>query len=568
MILLLRSIWLWGALTAQSNSIDYQVDLALPMDIPIILAGNFGELRPNHFHSGIDIKTNGKEGYNLYSIADGYVARIRTGTTGYGKVLYVNHPDLGITSVYAHCQNFVGKIAEYAMMAQNEIEFYEIDIQVPPNALPVKKGEIIALSGNTGSSTAPHLHFEIRETSSENPLNPLLFQFLQVSDSRAPILQQLVVYAVSAKGYRIPQKRVQIPIKIKDGRYFINNDTLDIPADFCSEHGGIGLALAAHDKYDAAENMCGIYNGVLTLNADTMHQQIMNRLDFETTRQINTHKDYEAYKKSREKIDKYFRTIHNSLPIYDYQRGKGIIGVQPDHFYQMQFSVSDIAGNTSVLAFILRTLIGEMRSENTAFDVYHHDYLYPDSTYHFQGNEYKIVMPKNSIYEPVKRSLSFKNEKLSFGNHHEPLHHALQIHLKIPERFKLFEKRLVMHHSESKHYTTGKLEKDWFIASSKNFGTFSLDIDTLAPTLKPKFKILSTPQAIKRLAWTVGDDKSGLAYYALFINGRYHLLEYESKNNELFANISKLETGSYECRVLARDGVGNEREIIYTIVLK
>jgi hypothetical protein len=281
-------------------------------------------------------------------------------------VLYVNHPDLGITSVYAHCQNFEGKIAEYAMMAQNEIEFYEIDLQIPPDALPVKKREIIALSGNTGSSTAPHLHFEIRETSSENPLNPLLFQFLQITDSRAPILQQLVVYALSAKGYRIPQKRIQIPIEIKEGRYFINNDTLDIPADFCSEHGGIGLALAAHDKYDASENMCGIYHGVLTLNSDTMHQQIMNRLDFETTRQINTHKDYEAYRKSREKIDKYFRTIHNRIPIYEQQRGKGIIGVQPDHLYNIGFSISDIAGNNSVFAFVLRTLIGEMRAVNFA----------------------------------------------------------------------------------------------------------------------------------------------------------------------------------------------------------
>jgi hypothetical protein len=568
MVLLLRTIWLWGALNTQQTTINYQADLFLPMDIPIILAGNFGELRPNHFHSGIDIKTNGKEGYKLYSIADGYVARIRTGTTGYGKVLYINHPELGITSVYAHCQNFLGKIGEYTTLAQNQAEFYEIDIRIPATALPVKKGEVIALSGNSGSSTAPHLHFEIRETSTENPLNPLLFKFIKVADTRSPVIQQLVIYALSSKGYRIPEKRIQVPVKIKDGKYFITNDTLDIPAHFCSEHGGIGLALAAHDKYNGAENVCGIYKGVLTLNADTIHQQTMNRLDFETTRQINTHKDYEAYKKSREKIDKYFRTVNNQLPIYDHSRGKGIIGVQPDHLYDIRFSISDIVGNNSVLAFVIRTLSGELRVENTPFDVYHKDYLYPDSSYVFAQSDYKILMPENSIYEPLKKNSNFNAGTLTFGNTNNPLHYALQISLKIPERLKKFEKQIVLYHSEGKNYFTGKSENDWFTASARTFGTFSLDIDSIAPKLTPKFKVLTTPQSIKRLAWTVSDDKSGLAYYALYINGEYQVLEYEHKNNELFAIIGHLTEGSHEFRILARDGVGNERVLVYNLALR
>jgi hypothetical protein len=568
MFLLINSIWLWGALNSQPASINYEADMVLPMDIPIILAGNFGELRPNHFHSGIDIKTNGKEGYNLYAIADGYVTRIKTGTTGYGKVLYINHPDLGITSVYAHCQNFVGKIGAYTILAQTQAEFYEIDIQVPATALAVKKGEIIALSGNTGSSTAPHLHFEIRETSSENPLNPLLFRFLQVADKRAPVLQQLVVFALSAKGYRIPDQRIQIPIKFKDGKYIIAKDTLEIPAHFCSEHGGIGLALAAQDQYDAADNLCGIYHGVLTVNNDTVHRQIMNRLDFETTRQINTHKDYEAYKKSRDKIDKYFRTIHNRLTIYDQALGKGIIGVQPDHFYNIQFSISDLAGNSSILAFVLRTLTGELRAENTPFDVYNKDYLYPDSSYVFSNTEYKITMPENCIYEPIKKILTYKNEKLTFGNHVEPIHLGIQLALKIPERLAKFEKQLVLYHAEGKNYFNGKSEESWFRASPKTFGTFSLDFDSIAPQLKPKFKIHTNPQDIKRLAWTVSDDKSGLVYYALYRNGNYHLLEFEAKTNELFADISKLEPGNHDFRIFVRDGVGNAREMKFSLILQ
>jgi hypothetical protein len=566
MLLLFRTIWLWGALTMQQTTIDYRADMVLPVDIPIILAGNFGELRPNHFHSGLDIKTNGKEGYKLYAIADGYVARIKTGTTGYGKVLYINHPDLGITSVYAHCQNFVGQIGAYTTLAQNQAEFYEIDIQVPVNALPVKKGEVIALSGNSGSSTAPHLHFEIRETSTENPLNPLLFKFIKVADNRSPVIQQLVVYGLSAKGYRIPGQRMQIPVSLRNGKYSITNDTLKIPAHYCSEHGGIGLALAAHDKYNGAENVCGIYKGVLTVNNDTVHKQLMNRLDFEYSRQINTHKDYEAFKKSREKIDKYFRTVHNRLPIYDQNRGKGIIGVQPDHFYNIHFSLSDFAGNNSFLSFVIHTLSGELRKENTPYDIYHKEYLYPDSSYIFSNNEYKIVMPANSIYEPIKKSLSFINGKLQFGNSNDPVHTNIEYSIRVPERLKKFEKQLILIQTEGKNYINGTAENNWFAASSKAFGTFSLDVDSLAPKLTPRFKTLSTPQNINRLAWTVSDDKSGLSYYALFINGVYHLLEYEHKRNELFANISHLTAGKHEFRIIAKDGVGNIRELNFSLV--
>lgn len=568
MLLLFKSFWLWGVLTSQQQAIDYHSDLALPVDIPIILAGNFGELRPNHFHSGLDIKTNGKEGYKLYSIADGYVSRIKTGTTGYGKVLYVNHPELGITSVYAHCQNFSGKTLEYTRLAQFEAEFYEIDIHVPINALPVKKGEVIALSGNSGSSSAPHLHFEIRETSTENPLNPLLFSFIKVTDSRAPVIQQLIVYALSAKGYRLPGHRMQVPVAIRNGKYSIANDTLKIPAHYCSEHGGIGLALAAHDKYNAAENVCGIFKGVLTVNNDTVHRQMMNRLDFETTRQINTHKDYEAFKKSREKIDKYFRTTHNLLPIYDQTRGKGIIGVQPDHFYNLRFSISDIAGNNSVLAFVIRTLSGDLRAENTPFDVYHKDYLYPDSSYLFKHTDYNIMMSANSIYEPLKKILTYNSGKLTFGNHTDPVHNAIEYTFRIPERFRKFAKQLVLYQAEGRNYINGQSENALFTASAKTFGTFSLDVDSMAPKLTPKFKVLTTPQAINRIAWTVSDDKSGLAYYALYINDVYHLLEHEHKRNELFADIRHLSSGKHEIKIVARDGVGNEQEMSFTLNIK
>lgn len=566
MFLTLRTLWLLSILNQNSSEINFNIDLHKPIEVELIVAGNFGELRPNHFHTGIDFKTKGKEGLNLFSIADGYVSRIKTSSSGYGKVIYIDHPQFGITSVYAHCQNFKGTIADYTLSAQNAAEFYEIDIQVPHHAIPIKKGEVIALSGNTGTSTGPHLHFEIRETKSENPLNPLMFNSLMIADTRPPIIQKLVIYALSKYGYRIPDKKIELQVKPINGIFSITNDTIDIPSHFCSEHGGIGLGLDAQDKYNASEDLCGIYQGVLTMNDDTVHRQIMKRLDFEVNRQINTHKDYEAYRASKIKIEKYFRTIHNKIPIYDTEKGKGILGFQPDHFYNIKFSISDLAKNISLLSFVIRTLPGPLREENTPFDVYHSNYLYPDRSYVFRDNNYEIEVPENCLYEPIKKFISYNSGQLAFGSSSTPINHNIRYGITI-EKDKIPREKLVMFNHENKSYHIGQVENDRFISEAKTLGTFSLTFDTIAPQITKKFKLKNTPQVVSRLAWTVKDDKSGLKYYALYINDKYHLLEYEHKRSELFANL-QLESGKYNFRIVVKDAVGNLREEKFELTVK
>jgi len=193
---------------AQSNiPKDY---FGKPLDIPLILSGSFGELRSNHFHSGLDIKTQQRTGLPVYAPADGYVSRIKVGHYGYGKALYIKHPN-GYSTVYAHLERYAGKIQDYVKKQQYRKESYEIELFPKADLLPVYKGDLIGYSGNTGSSGGPHLHFEIRDASSR-PMNPMLFG-LDVPDTRRPLLNSVMVYPVGDSAH-VDQRRSRKRLKL------------------------------------------------------------------------------------------------------------------------------------------------------------------------------------------------------------------------------------------------------------------------------------------------------------------------------------------------------------------
>ena len=212
-----------------------------PLSIPISIGAYFGDLRPNHFHMGVDYRTNGVEGLNLHSISDGYVSRVRVTPYGYGKVVYINHSG-GLTSVYAHCSKFIGKLDSVVNVAKLNQQNNEIELYLDSNAVPLKRGEVFALSGNTGSSTGPHLHFEIRETATDTPLNPLLYG-LGNKDISKPTINSIKVYGLSNEGFIIPKKSKSI--NITNGKLATGN-TIVLPANFTMVYGAIGIGISGY----------------------------------------------------------------------------------------------------------------------------------------------------------------------------------------------------------------------------------------------------------------------------------------------------------------------------------
>ena len=276
-----------------------------PMEIPLILSGNFGELRSNHFHSGLDIKTQQREGVPIYAPADGYINRIKVSHFGYGKALYITHPN-GYSTVYAHLQRYAGVIQEYVKDKQYKKESYTLELFPEKEILPVKKGDLIAYSGNSGSSGGPHLHFEIRDPASR-PMNPLLFG-INIPDTKKPLINTIFAYPL---GKDAQVNNSQNPIKLrlilqKDGSYKTENVTA---------FGRIGFGISTYDQQNGASNKNGVYQIRAINNGEEVFKVLFEKFSFDETRYLNRFIDYAYYKTNRSRVQKLFRQSNNPISL-------------------------------------------------------------------------------------------------------------------------------------------------------------------------------------------------------------------------------------------------------------
>jgi hypothetical protein len=522
------------------------------VDIPLYLSGTFGELRNNHFHSGLDIKTGNKEGLKVYSIDDGYVYRIKISRKGYGKALYIKHPS-GIISVYAHLKEFSPAIESYIRRKQYKKKSYEIEMFPYKIELPVKKGEVIAYSGNTGGSSGPHLHFEIRNEK-EHPLNPVHFG-ITIPDTIKPILRGLYVYSLDSLSH-INQVQGRIPL-------FFNkkNDSTYI-TDPIIAYGHIGFGVDVYDRQNNSYSRNGIYKINLKVNGTSYYEHVMDELNFYTSHYINTFIDYPYYKKRYKRIQKLFVEPYNKLDIYTQLINEGRLNIKNGKTYYINISITDFNNNNIKIKIPVKGLktqiIEKEKKEKT-------DYLVKvDKTNVFDFKKVKIIIPKNAAYYDFY--LKYKSFKYGFSlqNFDVPLHKSIIIKYNIKGVSPSWKKKIFLGkkgRGDKLYYISSKVNKDTLIAYTKSFGDYKLAFDSIAPKIFPtNFKPKKDLTNYKRLQFDIWENETGIKTYNGYIDGEWILLEYEYKNHSLtyYFSDKKLKGYKHSLKVVVEDMLGNK----------
>lgn len=524
-----------------------------PLSIPLVFAANFGELRSNHFHMGVDYKTNGTEGVKILAVEDGYVSRVKVSTFGYGKVIYINHPN-GITSVYAHCSNFLGDIDSLVKLIQSKEQNFEIDYYPKPNEVKITKGQNIALSGNTGSSTGPHLHFELRDTKTETALNPLLFGF-DIKDHKKPILSHMKIYSVTNEGYINSNETLKYNLISKNNILSTELNVIDIPISFFDSTGGIAFSFDVYDPYDLSYNKLGIYGSDLSINGFKFFQTKIDSISFDETRYINSHTDFHEFSVNKRDYHKSFKTIHNPLSIYT-TKELGYKKVNIGDTLDVSYIVFDTKQNESLCKFKIAIVKNEKTYTLKNFE--NEKYLKPENKYEISNDEKSIFIEvqKGTFYEPEIIQLKSTKNSFSFGSKSIPIQKPLLLKVIKPDLDSL---------TLSKYYITVNsrfleriISKDTIISSSKYLGEFKIKQDTVPPVLNQISLTSNKNIQLSTVKWKIYDNNSGLKDYDLYIDNKWYLIEYEHKNNIISFQVPNEIKGLHNLKIIAIDNVGNE----------
>lgn len=522
-----------------------------PLDIPLILSGSFGELRGNHFHSGLDIKTQQREGYAVYATADGYISRINVQHYGYGKALYIQHPNT-YSTVYAHLQRFSPEIEKYVKEHQYKKESFEIELFPSATAILVKKGELIGYSGNTGGSGGPHLHYEIRDSNSR-PMNPLLFG-VEIPDSKIPIVTGVYGYILSEDG-QINQSQSPVKLRLikqKDGNYKAENITA---------FGKIGFGISTYDQLDGAINKNGIYTINTEYNGSEKFEVRFDKFSFSETRYLNRFIDYSYWMTNKGKIQKLFRETNNPLSIITKDEQKGIIDIKDGLQSIFNIRVRDFKGNEILVSLPIDGKDLEIMDPRTNQKTDNH--IIADQAYSITQGKYSVYIPANSLYEDTYLDIKNIGDTLKLHKDVIPIHKNISITADISnytdsDKEKLYIGRVSF--GKNPYYTSTKKNGNKLIATTRTFGEYVIAFDFLPPTISPvnfeDGKWISDQNLLKI---KITDDLSGISSYRATINGKFILMEYEYKNNTLtydFADNINTETEN-NLRLIVTDNVGN-----------
>lgn len=529
-----------------------------PLDIPVLLSGNFGELRSNHFHSGIDFKTQGAEGQPIHSVLDGYVSRISVSPWGYGNGLYITHPD-GTTTVYGHLQKFSKKIAAYVKEKQYEQESFNVNLMLTPDELPVKEGELVAISGNTGSSGGPHLHFEIRDTETEETMDPIEYYKPLIQDTRPPKIQGIMIYPMPGKGVvNGSSRKLELkPVTAQNGKQTL--------IAHIEAWGEIGLAVKGYDYMDNTTNIYGVKNITLRADSQIIFRSCLDRFAFDETRYLNSFTDFEEWKEHRSFYIKSFVEPGNRLRFIE-STNRGILTIDEARTYQLTYQLADAFGNTTQLSVWIEGKeqpVPEIDTDNT--ELFH---WWSDNRFGAKGM--RLTIPKGNLYDDLYFRYSVKEDSTALSAihilHNKPvaLHKSAQLSLRL-QNDTLENKRqygIVRLQNGRRSWTGGVYRNGWIDADIKELGSYTIGKDLVPPTITPLNP--ATWVSKQAISFRLSDNLSGVQTYRGEIDGQFVLFEMNSKSVITYRfDKERLTRGKHTLKLVVNDACGNQSSYTY-----
>jgi hypothetical protein len=533
----------------------------LPLRIKPELAGGFAELRVNHLHSGIDFKTLKQVGLPIYAPADGWVSRIRISSFGFGYALYLDHPN-GFTTVYGHLQGYADPIASVATDMQYRRESFELDTMLPARRMPVRKGQLIAYSGNSGISAAPHLHFEIRDTRTEETIDPLLWYSDRMVDHTAPKPTKIAVFAVEGEGVLSTGKPSAVaPVfRNKQGKWA----TGPIP----SVWGKIGLGLSAYDFMDGNSNLYGICSIRLFLNDELIFQQDLSRFNFDQTRCVNSLIDYETMRRSNSWIMKSYVEPGNRLNVYPILKDRGFVQINEQKKYSFRYELMDRFGNATEFGFDLQGRKKAVPAKQQTGQ--RMIYWLPN---YISQPDFKLELPAWSLEQTL--GLAFEQRPDKGLSDLFRIHRAdVPVLLPYTARFRIHSDTL----AEKRQYYLAKIagngaatyvpadyEQGWMVAELKDFGTYKVLSDTVLPKIsRPNLERMAKNDVLRI---RIADNASGIKTWRGTIDGKWALFALDGKSGWLSCVLDSMRVKpdqSHELKLSVTDGCGN-RSSIHTV---
>ena len=524
-----------------------------PLDISLHLSGTFGELRNNHFHAGVDIKTKRKTGFPVYATADGYVSRIKVAIWGYGKAIYISHPN-GYTSVYAHLSKFGDGIQEYVKNIQYQKESYETgNIYPVENEIMIKKGQVIAYTGRTGGFVAPHLHYEIRDTKTEHIINPLLFG-LKIKDSIAPRINKLIAYPIG-EGSRINRS-------VKKQTLAIKKDSLNnYRTNRISASGSIGFGINVYDLLGKELNKNGVYSIEMKVNGKRHYYHDVETFSFAESKYINLLIDYPYFATYKNRIQKTFREKETKLSIYEDLVKDGFVDVKEGFSYKVEIIAKDFKGNRSSVKI---PIIG-VKSESILLqekDTTNYKIL-KNKFQKFTEGGVTVAFPKNTFYKDIFIDFSVNGKLATIHKPTIPLNKSFTITFDSTMYRKSEVNNIYIANINNKkypYYQNTRKREDKLFTTTKTLGKYTLLIDNELPKIyNLNFKNNNWVSKLNYLTIKISDTQSGIKSYEAFIDDEWILMEYDVKKKKLSYNFSdkKLVGSKHIFKLEVSDNVGN-----------